>query len=105
MTRKPTKKKRAHAQQPRYANPEVFARDRAANTAPMPEVPSECEYRPWWSGKRRRSRRPTAFDLYASAALTGLLVRESAETTLSELVEGALHLATLLEAAREEQGK
>lgn len=85
-TKKPTKKK-------------------LARPSPLPSVPSECDYRPWWAGKRRRSRPPTAFDLYASAALTGFLVRESAETTLSELVEGALHLATLMEAAREEQGK
>lgn len=65
----------------------------------------ECDYRPWWASGKRRSRRATAFDIYAAAALTGLLVRESAETTLSELVEGALHLATLMEVAKEERGK
>jgi len=63
------------------------------------------DYRPHWWSQRRRTKRATAFDTYAAAALTGLLVRESAETTLSELVEGALHLATLMEAAKEERGK
>lgn len=69
---------------------------------PTPPLP---DYRPNWWIQRRRTKRATAFDTYAAAALTGLLVRESAETTLSELVEGALHLATLMEAAKEERGK
>lgn len=71
----------------------------------QPEMVAPPDYRPWWASGRRRSRRVTAFDTYAAAALTGLLVRESAETTLSELVEGALHLATLMEVAKEERGK
>jgi hypothetical protein len=76
---------------------------RAAQAAS--EIPASANYRPWWQGQRRSRRRATAFDTFAAAALTGLLVRESAETTLSELVEGALHLATLMEAAKEERGK
>lgn len=71
----------------------------------QPEMVAPPDYRPWWASGRRRPKRTTAFDTYAAAALTGLLVRESAETTLSELVEGALHLATLMEAAKEERGK
>jgi hypothetical protein len=77
---------------------------RAAQAASS-EIPAAANYRPWWQGQRRSRRRATAFDTFAAAALTGLLVRESAETTLSELVEGALHLATLMEAAKEERGK
>ena len=76
----------------------------AAKDVPS-EIPAAANYRPWWQGQRRLRRRATAFDTFAAAALTGLLVRESAETTLSELVEGALHLATLMEAAKEERGK
>jgi hypothetical protein len=83
---------------------------RAAQAAKQGDAPTytvgnvTCDYRPWWVGKRR-AKRATAFDTYAAAALTGLLVREGPETTLSELVEGALHLASLMELAKEDQGK